>query len=339
MDPTPAHPLHAPLQQWLRERHQALLEQVMMTWEEGLGRLNNPDAELLAKLQEALPPPPPPSREDGADLERAMDLMESAASQGEVLQRLVDGLAPFADRSALFVLKQGLASLFASRGFDQAHPRSTSAIVPPPELESLIQGRTPILARPGEAYSALLVPLSKFEAAETRILSLRLKRKAVALLVVDSGHHPQLAGAWALRAMAHAAEACLSHLSGTKDEDKATTMPMEVPPSSQTQQIPDTILTTPPPEDLDPKIRATAERLARVLVGDIELYFPQKVTQGRQHGNLYPLLREELERSRATFIDRFGLDVETRHRIFLQTLVELLCEGNKTLLKGAPWAQ
>ena len=88
---------------------------------------------------------------------------------------------------------------------------------------------------------------------------------------------------------------------------------------------------------LDPKICATAERLARVLVGDIELYFPQKVAQGRQQGNLYGLLRDELERSRATFIDRFGEPVEKQHRIFIQTVHSQLCEGIPAKLGAAPW--
>ena len=62
--------------------------------------------------------------------------------------------------------------------------------------------------------------------------------------------------------------------------------------SAPTQQVPEPIESA---TTLDPKIRTTAERLARVLVGDIELYFPQKVAQGRQQGN--PWRNVEIERS------------------------------------------
>ena len=103
-----------------------------------------------------------------------------------------------------------------------------------------------------------------------------------------------------------------------------------------TQQVPEPIEAG--PSALDPKIRATAERLARVLVSDIELYFPQKVAQGRQQGNIYSLLRDELERSRATFIDRFGEPTESQHRIFIQTVQAQLCEGIPSKLGPAPWA-
>lgn len=113
----------------------------------------------------------------------------------------------------------------------------------------------------------------------------------------------------------------------------------DLTPSVPTQLVPDPIPlpAAPAPGDLDPKVRATAERLARVLVGDIELYFPQKVAQGRQSGNLYGLLREELDRSRQTFLERFGAEVESRHRIFFSTVVGQLCDGDPRRLGNAPW--
>lgn len=339
------HPLSVPLRQWLHARHQALLEQVMGTWQEGLAGLA-PDEALIAALERAMPAPPPaaPAQpvDDDGDVARAMDLLEGAATQGEVLQKLLDALTPFADRNALFIIKQGLATLFSSRGFDA--PRNGTTVVPPPELEALIQGHMTQINRPGPAYAALLGPLSGTESSEFRILPLRIKRKTVAVLLADAGLRGKLSRPGHLRALAHSGEACLSYLSGAKDDDRASTstgsMPMmEAPPSVQTQRIPDPIQTAPPPaEDLDPKVRAAAERLARVLAGDVELYFPQKVEQARQAGNLYTPLREELERSRHTFIERFGQDLEVQHRIFHKALVDLLCQGNPDLLKGAPWA-
>lgn len=88
---------------------------------------------------------------------------------------------------------------------------------------------------------------------------------------------------------------------------------------------------------LDPKVRSAAERLARVLTGDIELYFPAKVAQARTTGNLYGLLRDELERSRQTFLDRFGADLEKDHGIFQETVVSLLCDGDVAKLGTTPW--
>lgn len=419
--PQPSDALKQILLTWLHERHQALLEQVMMTWEEGLGRLQPDDAlanELLAAVPAAAPAQSPVVTSD-PELGAALDLLDNAPSQAEVLHKLLDGLRPFADRSALYIIKQGIASLYAFRGFDGESAKSGTPVVPPPELEALISGQLPVIQQTGEAYLALVRPLSGLTSSDVRIHPIRLKRKTVALVLTDSGLRRTLDNPQHIRALVRSTEAALAFLAGPKDEDKpgtgplkatgpmpiialaprpappaaaappppaapptppplapptplppiglpaghaAPTMQMQIPadikppvrpappaapiapialpaatpPSSMpTQQVPEPIEAGP---SLDPKIRATAERLARVLVGDIELYFPQKVAQGRQQGNLYSLLRDELERSRATFIDRFGEPTEQQHRIFIQTVQSQLCEGIPAKLGPAPWA-
>ncbi len=422
--PQPSEALKQILLSWLHERHQALLEQVMMTWEEGLGRLQ-PDDALAQDLLAAVPVPAPaahPVITSDPELGAALDLLDNAPSQAEVLHKLLDGLRPFADRSALFIIKQGIASLYAFRGFDGEAAKPGTPVVPPPELEALISGQLPVIQQTGEAYLALVRPLSGLTSADVRIHPIRLKRKTVALVLADSGLRRMLDNPQHVRALVRASEAALAFLAGPKDEDKPGTGPLKatgpmpvsepmarpapvpppalapaptppppppplvrptplppiglpashasptmqmpipgelrppirpVPPvpispiapialpaaiapsSMPTQQVPEPIEASPA---LDPKVRATAERLARVLVGDIELYFPQKVAQGRQQGNLYSLLRDELERSRATFIDRFGEPTEKQHRIFIQTVQAQLCEGIPSKLGPAPWA-
>jgi hypothetical protein len=131
------------------------------------------------------------------------------------------------------------------------------------------------------------------------------------------------------------AEATLSFLAGLKEEEK-TGASVEVSPSIPTQRLPEPITETNAPP-LDPKVRANAERSARVLVGDIELYFPAKVTQGKQRGNLYGMLREELDRSRASFTDRYGVEMENQYQIFYHTIIAQLCEGDPSKLGPAPW--
>lgn len=328
---------------WIEERLHALQEQVVMTWEEGLGRLQPDDALLQKILDVAGPVPvedpfPEPPQDMENDLGVALDLIESAGSQGEVLKNMLDGLQPFVERSALFVIKQGLGSLYAQRGFESDAPRLGAPVVPPPELEGLLQGQVSCIAQPGPSYQVLLGPLSRFEASDVRILPLRLRRKPVAMLLVDSGlrqviDHPQH-----VRALAHAAEAALSFQVGAKEEDRsAVAPPHEASHASLTQHVPEPIAEA-PVANLDPKVRANAERSARVLVGDIELYFPAKVIQGKTQKRLYTLLRDELERSRASFIERYGAEVEENYNIFHHTVIQQLCEGDPTLLGSVPWS-
>lgn len=324
------------IHEWIQDRHQALREQIMLTWEEGMGRLT-PDAGLLEKIQDQMAPPPSLglASDTETDLGHGLDLIESATSQGEVLKRLLEALQPFAERCALFVIKQGIATLYHSRGFEPAPPRNAPPVVPPSELEPLLQGIGTLIDSPGPAYSALLAPLSRFEASSARILALRLRRKTVAILLVDSGLRQVIDHPSHIRALVHSAESALSVIVSQREEEKTATH-IEPPPSAPTQHIPET-LADPSTPALDPKIRTNAERSARVLVGDIELYFPAKVTQGRQISNLYGVLKDELDRSRAAFVERYGADTENRHLIFYQTVISQLCENDPSKLGPAPW--
>ncbi len=332
------------VQAWIQERVQSLREQVLSTWDEGMGQFR-PDEALLQSILDAAGPAAvedpfldaPMDTEH--DLGGALDLIEAALSQGEVLKNLLEGLQPFVERSALFVVKQNTATLYAHRGFESDQPRLGALVVPPAELSGLIQGQLSSANRPGEAYLALLGVLSRFEASDARILPLRLRRKPVALLLVDSGIRQVIDHPHHVRALAHAAEAALSFQAGQKEEERVTIpSPREVTPSMPTQQLPDPVSSENAIPALDPKIRANAERSARVLVGDIELYFPAKVAQGKTHKNLYALLRDEMERSRASFVERYGAEVEDRYCIFHSTLIQQLCDGDPTLLGTVPWS-
>ena len=342
-DPRPADQpqndaLRAHLETWLNKQNQTLLEEVMATWQSALGHFHLDDR-LLDQLKEALPAQEPsvPSAHQQRELGAALDLLEGATSQSDLLKRLLDALAPLAERSALFILKQGLASLYAHRGFEADARAKAGAVVPPAELEALIQGSSRSIRKKGAAYSALLAPISGFEASDIAIFPLFHKRRTVALVLVDSGLRQQLDQAEPARALVHVASAMLASLAAGKEEDTRPAAPQDLHPSAPTQVVPEPI-ETPPPAELDPRTRSAAERLARVLVGDVELYFPAKVAQAQSQGNLYKHLRDELERSRATFVERFGEDVEKQHRIFTSTVIQLLCDGNVARLGAAPWA-
>ena len=59
------------------------------------------------------------------------------------------------------------------------------------------------------------------------------------------------------------------------------------------------------PEELaDDEYHQQAFRVARVLVADLEAYYPSKVREGVLYGNLEEVLSEELEEVRATYEER-----------------------------------
>lgn len=330
--------LRARLEAWVNQHNQTLLEEVMATWQSALGNFHPTEA-LLAELQEAslVPAAFQAPGESDQELGTALDLLEGATSQSDLLKRLLDAMAPLAERSALFILKQGLASLYTHRGFETVATMKAGAVVPTPDLEALIHGVTRSIRRKGDGYAALLASLSTFEAADVAIFPIRHKKKSVALVLVDSGLRQTLDHPEAARALVHTASALLASLAAGREEEPRAQPERESHPSAPTQVVPEPIEPA-VPQELDPRTRAAAERLARVLVGDVELYFPAKVAQVRTQGNLYGLLRDELERSRATFVERFGEDVEVHHRIFTTTVIQQLCDGNAAKLGAAPWA-
>jgi hypothetical protein len=348
--PSQPDPLRAQLETWLNQQNQTLLEEVMSTWQQALHRFH-PDEALLEGLKESLggSAPLPSAQEAEAPLATALDLIEGATSQSDLLKRLLESLAPLVERSALFILKQGFASLYAQRGYEpEASPRS-EAVVPPADLEALIQGKMPSLRQKGPAYTALLARLSTFEAAEAVVFPIHHRKKTVALLLADSGLRNHMDHQEIVRALVHAASAMLAALAAAKEEEARPQpaapliqsppppIPVSIPQASApTQRIPDPIESAPTP-GLDSRTRAAAERLARVLVGDIELYFPAKVAQARSTGNLYSLLRDELDRSRANFVERFGEELEQQAHIFSGILVQQLCDGEPGRLGTPPW--
>jgi hypothetical protein len=77
-----------------------------------------------------------------------------------------------------------------------------------------------------------------------------------------------------------------------------------------------------------------ARRFARLLVSEIKLYNEQKVRDGREQGNLYERLREEIDRSRQMYDKRVAPNVSSRYDYFHHELVNTLAEGNPAKLGG-----
>jgi hypothetical protein len=78
-----------------------------------------------------------------------------------------------------------------------------------------------------------------------------------------------------------------------------------------------------------------ARRFARLLVSEIKLYNEQKVSEGRNQGDIYDRLREDIDRSRQMYDKRVAPPVAARHDYFHQELVDTLAEGDPAKLGGS----
>ena len=84
------------------------------------------------------------------------------------------------------------------------------------------------------------------------------------------------------------------------------------------------------PEDAE--VHRKAQRFARLLVDEIKLYNQAKVTEGRKSRDLYDRLKEDIDKSRATYEKRYGQTVAASTGYFNQELVRSLAEDDISLM-------
>jgi hypothetical protein len=75
-----------------------------------------------------------------------------------------------------------------------------------------------------------------------------------------------------------------------------------------------------------------ARRFARLLISEIKLYNERAVLEGREGGNLYHRLKEDIDRSRQMYDDRIPADVRSSTDFFQEELVRILADGRPEAL-------
>jgi hypothetical protein len=84
------------------------------------------------------------------------------------------------------------------------------------------------------------------------------------------------------------------------------------------------------PEDAD--THRKAQRFARLLVDEIKLYNQAKVNEGRRHKDLYDRLKEDIDKSRATFTKRYGSSAAASGDYFQREVVRSLAEDDLSVM-------
>ncbi|MGD9562124.1 MAG: hypothetical protein AB7F88_07870 [Pyrinomonadaceae bacterium] len=109
------------------------------------------------------------------------------------------------------------------------------------------------------------------------------------------------------------AEVASSQAARTRYRDRNVDLPIEVPEDER-------------------RLHNDARRFARLLVSEIKLYNEQKVTDGRNAGDLYDRLREAIDRSRDMYDKRVQQPVADKFDYFHYELVSSLAEGEDVKL-------
>ena len=75
-----------------------------------------------------------------------------------------------------------------------------------------------------------------------------------------------------------------------------------------------------------------AQRFARLLVDEIKLYNQAKVNEGRRNQDLYDRLKEDIDKSRATFQKRYGNTAAASGDYFSKEVVRSLAEDDMSVM-------
>jgi len=82
----------------------------------------------------------------------------------------------------------------------------------------------------------------------------------------------------------------------------------------------------------DQDVHRKAQRFAKLLVDEIKLYNQAKVSEGRKNNDVYDRLKEDIEKSKATFNKRYGNTVAASGNYFSNEVVRSLAEDNITMM-------
>jgi hypothetical protein len=82
----------------------------------------------------------------------------------------------------------------------------------------------------------------------------------------------------------------------------------------------------------DAELHKKAKRFAKLLVDEIKLYNQQKVADGRANRDLYDRLREDIDKSRATYDKRYGQTMAAGADYFRKEVIRILADNDESLL-------
>jgi hypothetical protein len=318
--------------------------------------------EVLREVGPALSAKPAQTGSSAAGLQKAVARIQAGTTQKEVLRALLDNTVLYCGRAALFVVKSGAATGWQGAGFSNNDAIKDFAL----DLSSgigarVLQSRT---AENGAASDFDHGFTSKFGSpsdGKVALLPLVLKDKVSALVYADPGAHAGTLDAAALDVLVRATSAWLEVISQRKQaqKDGAPEPEMHSAPAAndpfaahapfhtgkahhEPEAVPAAMSAAAAsggssagfaglsPEDAE--VHHKAQRFARLLMDEIKLYNQAKVADGRKHKDIYDRLKEDIEKSRTTYLKRYGNTSAASGNYFDQELIRSLAEDDVSLL-------
>jgi hypothetical protein len=256
-------------------------------------------------------------RDIASKLNQSARRLRASETEEQWSKAIVDSTLGFADRAALFLLRDGELHLAATRNLSEAKPLSATSIDLAPAFQSAVESQDTVVAL--RTRSEMSEPIAGWCGEEPArkfcLIPIAARGRVAALLYADSVEHPVETNGLELLATVAGAllEASLSNGHGS--------------PASNLVQL---AAPKAPKETLE--LHLKAQRFARTQVAEMVLYKPSNVKIGRAARNLYASLKEEIDSAREVFRRDFlsvpGAMVDYLHLEIVRTLandnVELL---------------
>jgi hypothetical protein len=278
-------------------------------------------------------------------LNAAICSIQESHAQADILSGLLDGVAKFSSRSALFVVRGTALAGWQARGFTDDNIRGLS-----------IDGSKGLAARAIHDRASSSAPAPEFESSfaqkhgspwdgNSTVFPLIVKDKVAAILYCDSGreagHETDYS---AVEVLTRFTCLWLEHAAGRKSTASGTDAtpheghsPAAGAPSLSLREVaakpvgaPAPAIANIPAEEQD--LHNKAKRFAKLLVDEIKLYNQSKVAEGKQNRDLYKVLREDIEKSRATYEKRYGSTQVASAKYFDSEVLRILADNDRSLL-------
>ncbi len=328
------------------------------------------EIEPSAPAAAASAPVAAPPTEAFSRLLESVETIESGASQVEILKSLLACSQSFCPRVALFIVKGEKGIGWLASGFGTKPPFTDEGIKKvwvPLSRDTLFrevydQGLTYYGRGKADGDNLkFFEKLGGFIPGEVISVPLRIKGKVVAILYGDGGSevgdipaHDAIATLVQVAAMsiklipskirtedsteqsgrfARTAESGKFQAQSAGPTAPAAPAPAVAAPSVAAPPAAPAARAAPPgvaPEDQ--KLHDDAKRFARLLVSEIKLYNEAKVAVGKRNNDLYERLKEDIERSRQMYNQRFPAKVTSTTNYFFEELVKQLADGDRAAL-------
>lgn len=280
-------------------------------------------------------------------LSSTISAIQASTAQADILKALLEGVSKFSPRTALFVVRGTSLAGWQARGFADDNIRGLTLDGSKGLAAKAIQDRGRVS---GAATDFDSVFMQKHGAPADRsglVFPLVVRDKVAAILYCDTGSKAAVgADSDAIEVLTRYTCLWLELAAGKKSSGAAESNAAPVSSASTeasavasapTAEFSATALAGAAPavgtlSADEQELHKKAQRFAKLLVDEIKLYNQSKVAEGKQNRDLYKVLREDIEKSRATYDKRYGGTPVATARYFDSEVVRILADNDRSLM-------